>query len=110
MQRQASTHQEQSWQEKLGKGVVLVDFWATWCGPCHLQTEILDEVSPRLPESVTVVKIDVDQDPELASQFAVDSIPTLFVMRDGRVAKRLVGVQGEEVLLATVQSVFKAEN
>ena len=81
---------------------VLLDFWASWCGPCRMLAPILDELATENPD-IKVVKINTDEQPELASQFNVMSIPALFVMKDGQITNRSVGVQPKENLLAMVK-------
>ena len=71
---------------------VLVDFWAEWCGPCRMMSPVLDQLAERHPE-VRVGKVNVDEQPELAAQFQVASIPTLVLFRDGRPAASSVGVR-----------------
>lgn len=71
---------------------VLVDFWAEWCGPCRMMSPVLDQLAERHPE-VRVGKVNVDEQPELAAQFQVTSIPTLVLFRDGRPAASSVGVR-----------------
>ena len=81
---------------------VLLDFWASWCGPCRMLAPILDELAAENPD-VKVVKINTDEQMELAAQFNVMSIPALFVMKDGQVTNRTVGVQPKENLLAMMK-------
>ena len=69
---------------------VLVDFWATWCGPCQMIAPILEEIAADR-EDITVAKIDVDKDPELAIRFKIESIPTLIVMDKGEPVGKLIG-------------------
>ena len=76
---------------------LLVDFHAKWCGPCRMLSPILDEVAET---GVTVVKIDVDESPELAREFGVYSIPALFVIKGGEVTNQAVGLRSKEELLA----------
>ena len=78
---------------------VLVDFWATWCGPCQMLAPVLEELSGQ----VKVVKVDVDENPQLARAFQVSSIPTVISFRDGKALKKSVGVTSKEALLALLQ-------
>lgn len=73
-------------------GVVLVDFWAEWCGPCKMIAPILDEVAQELGDQITVKKIDIDQNPTTPGQYGVRGIPTLMLFKDGKVAATRVGV------------------
>ena len=77
---------------------VLVDFWASWCGPSRMVSPIVDEIAQERPD-VKVVKVNVDQEQELALQFGVMSIPTLVVMKDGKVVNQAVGVRPKEQIL-----------
>ena len=78
---------------------VVVDFWAEWCGPCKAIAPILDELASELDGQVTVAKLNVDDNPDLAMRFNVMSIPTLLVFNGGEVQKRLVGAKGKSQLL-----------
>lgn len=75
---------------------VLIDFWATWCGPCRMVSPIVDELSEELSNTVEVAKINVDEEPELASKFGVMSIPTLVLVEGGTVAATSVGARPKE--------------
>ena len=81
---------------------VLLDFWASWCGPCRMLAPILDELAAENPD-IKVGKINTDEQMELAAQFNVMSIPALFVMKNGEVTNRSVGVQPKENLLAMIK-------
>lgn len=78
---------------------VLVDFWAAWCGPCRALSPVVDEIASER-EDVVVGKINVDEQPELAQQFGVMSIPTLIVFKNGQAAEKSVGVVPKENILA----------
>jgi thioredoxin 1 len=81
---------------------VLIDFWADWCNPCKMIAPILEELSKE-QTAVTIAKLDVDANPEIAMRFNVMSIPTLLVIHDGEIKKRLVGAKGKGALLADLE-------
>jgi thioredoxin 1 len=81
---------------------VLLDFYATWCGPCRMVSPLVDEIAEEHPEFV-VGKIDVDAEGELAQQFGIVSIPTLVAMKDGKVVRQTVGYAPKEDLLAMME-------
>ena len=77
---------------------VLVDFWAAWCGPCKMLYPVVDQIAEENPD-IKVGKINVDDEPELAGQFGVMSIPTLLVFKDGQIAGQSVGVRPKDFIL-----------
>ena len=78
---------------------VLVDFWATWCGPCKMIAPVLEELATEKAGELTIAKLDVDANPETMRNFQVQSIPTLILFKDGEPVKRLVGAKGKAALL-----------
>ncbi|MBW3603329.1 MAG: thioredoxin [Actinobacteria bacterium] len=78
---------------------VLVDFWAEWCGPCRMVSPIVDELATEHPDSLKVVKLNVDDNPDIARRYRVMSIPTLMVFADGDERRRIVGARGKAQLL-----------
>ena len=94
----------------ISEGVTLVDFWATWCGPCRMQAPILEKLDAELGDSVKIGKVDVDENPMLAQRFGVMSIPTLIAFRGGQVVSQRVGVQSlDDAVLSTLGRVHDAE-
>jgi thioredoxin 1 len=79
--------------------VVIVDFWAEWCGPCKMIAPILEEIATEQAGKVTVAKLNVDDNPDAARRFEVMSIPTLIVFKDGQPVRRLIGAKGKGQLL-----------
>ena len=95
----AITHAtDQTFQEETGSGVVLVDFWAPWCGPCKMIAPVLQELDTEIGDTAKIVKVDVDENQETAGKFGVMSIPTLIVLKDGEVVDKVVGFQPKEAL------------
>ncbi|MEK0313564.1 thioredoxin [Cohnella sp. 56] len=93
-----------NFNETVGEGVSLLDFWAPWCGPCKMQLPIVEELSTELQGTATIAKVNVDEQPELASQFGVMSIPTLILFKDGQPVDKLVGLQSKDSLKAKIQN------
>jgi len=93
-----------NFNETVSNGVSLLDFWAPWCGPCKMQLPIVEELSTELQGTATIAKVNVDEQPELASQFGVMSIPTLILFKDGQPVDKLVGLQSKASLQAKIQN------
>ena len=81
---------------------VLVDFYATWCGPCKMVAPVLEEIAEEHPEYL-IAKVNVDEEPELAREFQITSIPAIFVIREGEIADKVVGYRNKEFLLGMLE-------
>lgn len=82
---------------------VLLDFWATWCGPCRMVSPTVEQVAEETVNTAKVGKVNVDEEPELAQAFKIMSIPTLVVMRNGKVVQSTVGVKSKQAILDMIQ-------
>ncbi|OIJ13904.1 thioredoxin [Anaerobacillus alkalilacustris] len=89
---------DQTFTSETSEGVVLVDFWAPWCGPCKMIAPVLEELDGEFNDKVKIAKIDVDENQETSSKFGVMSIPTLLVLKNGEVVDQVVGFQPKEAL------------
>ena len=93
-----------TFEQETAEGLVLIDFWATWCGPCRMQAPILEQLAGEYDETeLKIVKMDVDENPETPSQFGIMSIPTLLLKKDGEVVDKVVGVHTKEQLEQLIQ-------
>jgi thioredoxin 1 len=93
---------EQNFNGEISSGVTLVDFWAEWCGPCQIMLPILDELTTKMEGKAKIAKVNVDENPSIAAQFRVMSIPTLIVFKDGQPVEQMVGVQQADQLEAVL--------
>lgn len=82
---------------------VLVDFWATWCGPCRMLSPVIEEIAAEKSETLKVGKVNVDEEPTLATQFGVVSIPMLVLFKNGKAVKTSVGYQPKEEILKLIE-------
>lgn len=88
---------------------VLVDFFATWCGPCKMLSPVLEEISHEVTD-FKMAKVDVDEAPELAEKYSIMSVPTLLVLKDGEIVSKSVGAQPKSVIIEMINDIKQKEN
>lgn len=93
----------QEFNELMNEKAVLVDFFATWCGPCKMLSPVLESVAEKMKDKVTIVKVDVDRSPDLAAKFGVMSVPTMIMFKNGRQVDAFSGYMPEANLMANIE-------
>ncbi len=100
---------DETFEAAIASGVVLVDFWAPWCGPCRMQAPILDDVGQQLGARAKVLKVNVDEAIQTAARFGIRSIPTLAIFKDGQPIGAFTGLQHANTLTDAVERVISGE-
>lgn len=95
---------DQDFSQQIAEGVVLVDFWATWCGPCKMIAPVLEEIDAEMSDQVKIVKLDVDNNQATAAEYQVMSIPSLLLFKDGELVGKTVGFQPKEALVEFINN------
>jgi thioredoxin 1 len=97
------TFTDSNFDQETKQGLVLVDFWAEWCGPCRRLAPTVDAVATAYEGRATVAKMNVDENPNVPGRFAIRGIPTLLLFKDGQLAETMVGLQSKEDIVATIE-------
>ena len=95
---------QSNFEAETAQGLSLVDFWAPWCGPCRMQTPILEKISAKMGSAVKIFKVNIDEEQDIAANFGIQSIPTLLLFKDGQLLHKMVGLQNESSLISALQS------
>jgi len=93
---------DESFERATASGTSVIDFWAPWCAPCHMQTPILENLAKNNNGEFQIFKINVDEHQQTAMKYGIQSIPTILVLKDGEVAAKKIGVQSEESILESI--------
>lgn len=93
---------DDNFSQETADGLVLIDFWAPWCGPCKMIAPVLEEIDSEMGDKVKIVKLNVDENQDTAGRYGIMSIPTLLLMKDGNIVDQVIGFQPKENLVSVI--------
>lgn len=92
-----------NFEASIQEGVVIVDFWAPWCGPCRMQTPVLEKLSEKVSDEIKITKVNIDAAQDIATKYGIQSIPTIIIFKDGVQVQKMVGLQNENSLSSALE-------
>ena len=95
---------EENFDSTVAEGVTLVDFWATWCGPCKMLAPVLDQVAAEIGDEAVIAKVDIDEARDLAIQCQVRSVPAVFIYKDGEIVNQFVGIRDKQFIIDAIRN------
>jgi len=95
---------DDNFSSTIKNGVSLIDFWAAWCGPCRVQSPIVDEIADEMKGKANICKMDIDHHRKTSGKLGIQSIPTIMIFKDGKMVQKFVGVKSKAVLLQAINS------
>ena len=101
---------EKNFDEQVGSGVALVDFWAPWCGPCRALTPTIDDIAAEMNGRAVIGKVNVDEEQGLAAKYNIAAIPAVLLFKDGELQKQMVGLQSKEILVEKIEELLIESN
>ncbi len=96
---------EENFDSTVAEGVTLVDFWATWCGPCKMLSPVLDQVAAEIGDEATIAKVDIDECRELAIKLQVRNVPAVYIFKDGEIVNQFVGARDKQFIIDAIRGV-----
>jgi len=99
----------ENFDQEISKGVVLVDFWATWCMPCKAMAPVINEIASQTQGKIKVGKVDVDANGEIANRYGIQAIPTFIIFNEGKQVENLIGMQSKESLVQALEKYIKLQ-
>ena len=95
---------EQNFQQVIAEGITVIDFWATWCGPCKMLSPIMEELAQKFKDKVKIAKVDIDNNQQLTEKLDISAVPTMIFFKDGNEVERFTGVKSQEEITQKIEN------